>query len=238
MLVNHYLPKVLTALFGGLFLFGCLYSFGNALVFDRIFIGVFIFTAVVCRNNVNVLGVVAILILQRLLEESAWSISELDYQYVVKPAFYLVAIFSYWSFKFDPLAKVLLASLIVSLGAELYWAYFNLPAPEIYWYNGIAASCMLVRYLLFVRVGYTSELFPRQAQSIDLDWAVYRVDGLAIILQLLMIVEYIIRNLTHNLSIIYVFKAYPYILQVFASYIVWLVFYESYRLLLPKVLKV
>ena len=45
MLLSHYLPKILTALFGGLFVSLGIYTFGNALLFDRIFIGVLIFTA-------------------------------------------------------------------------------------------------------------------------------------------------------------------------------------------------
>ena len=238
MLVNHYLPKILTALFGGLFLFGCLYSFGNPFVFDRIFIGVFVFTAIVCRNNVNVLGVVAILILQRLLEETAWSISELDYQYIVKPIFYLVAVYAYWSFKYDPISKVLLAALIISLGAEFYWQYNDINPPQIYWYTGVIVSSLFVRHLLFVRVSYTSDLFPKQAESINLDWGMHKINGITPFIQLLNIVEFIVRNVTRDNSILYVYTAYPYVLQIIAGYAVWLVFYESYRLLLPKLLKV
>lgn len=74
MLLSHYLPKILTALFGGLFVSLGIYTFGNALLFDRIFIGVLIFTAVICRKNIDVLGVVVILVAFTLLDEAGWYI--------------------------------------------------------------------------------------------------------------------------------------------------------------------
>jgi len=72
MLIRAYQPSVITALFAGLFIATGILTFGNALIFDRLFIAILIFTALVCTSNINVVGSIAILALERLLEELFW----------------------------------------------------------------------------------------------------------------------------------------------------------------------
>ncbi len=237
MILNHYLPKILTALFAGLFIFAGIYTFGEGLLFDRLFICILIFTAVVCRKNINVLGVVVVLLLQRLLEEAAWSISLLDFQLVVKASFYFLAIFAYWKIKYDQVAKVLLAALIISLCAEFYWLYQSQKAVEIYWYVGILASSLFIRHLIFMRVSFTEDFFPKVAESINLDWQIYKVYSLVAYIQLFMITEYVVRGIFGLNNILIIYKSYPYASQMLSTYIIWVTFNESYKLLLPKLLK-
>jgi len=237
MIANHYLPKILTALFAGLFIFAGIYTFGNGLLFDRLFICILIFTAITCRKNINVLGVVVVLLLQRLLEETAWSISELDFQLVVKAAFYFLAIFAYWKIKYDEMSKVLLVALIVSISSEFYWLYQAQKAVEIYWYIGILASSLFIRHLIFMRVSFTESFFPKSAESINLDWQIYKVYSLVAYIQLFMILEYVVRSVFNYTNILVVYKTYPYASQMLSTYVVWVIFIESYKLLLPKLLK-
>ena len=237
MIANHYLPKILTAIFAGLFIFTGLYTIGNGLLFDRLFICILIFTAVICRKNINVLGVVVILLLQRFLEETAWSISELDFQMVVKAAFYFLAIFAYWKIKYDGMAKVLLVALILSISAEFYWIYHSLKAVQIYWYIGVLASSLFFRHLIFMRVSFTESFFPKSAESINLDLQIYKVYSLFAYIELFMIVEYVLRGVFNLTNIMIVYKTYPYASQVLSTYMVWVIFNESYKLLLPKLLK-
>jgi hypothetical protein len=238
MLVSHYLPKLVTALFGGLFIFAGFYTFGEPLLFDRLFICILVFTAFVCRSNLNVLGVIVILVLQRLVEETAWSISELAYLDLIKAAFYLLSIAIYWKIKYDTMAIILLTALVVSLAAEFYWIYNELKAPEIYWYVTLLASYSFARHLIFMRVAYMEDLFPKQKiDSINLDWQIYKLNALFSFLQLLMIIEYVIRGVFEYTHFLFVWSAYPYIGQLFYTYLVWIIFFESYKLLLPKLLK-
>ncbi|MCC2616693.1 hypothetical protein LJ739_10615 [Aestuariibacter halophilus] len=237
MLLRHYTPKILTALFGGLFVFAGFYTFGNALLFDRIFIGVLIFTALICRKNVNVLGVVVILVIQRLLEEAGWSISEANHELLVKAVFYGLALFVYYKTRFDELSKVFLTTITIALLSEAYWYFSDKSAPEIYWYVFVATNAFLVRYLVFVRVGFTGDYFPQKAESINLDWHIFKLYGVASFLQLIMIAEYIVRSVFGFIKITYVYYTYPYVAQALATYAVWVIFNESYRLLLPRLLK-
>lgn len=55
-----------------IFIAAGIFTFGNALIFDRLFLGIIVFTAILCRRDVNVLSVTAIIFLQHLIEQLAW----------------------------------------------------------------------------------------------------------------------------------------------------------------------
>ncbi|GAA6185224.1 hypothetical protein NBRC116595_24720 [Aliiglaciecola sp. NS0011-25] len=238
MLLSHYLPKLLTALLGGLFIFAGMYTFGNPLLFDRLFICILVFTAIVCRKNVNVLGVVIILVIQRLVEETAWSISELEFADLIKASFYLLSIAVYWKIKYDKASRLLLLGLIISLSAEFYWILNQQLAPEIYWYITLQSSYLFARHLFFMRVAYMSDILPKQKiESINLDWQMYKLNALFAVLQLFMIFEYIIRSVFEYKKVLLIWTSYPYLAQLCYTYLIWIVFYESYKLLIPKLLR-
>lgn len=237
MLLAHYLPKVLTALFGGLFIFAGVYTFGNALLFDRIFIAILIFTAIICRKNVNVLGVVVILVLQRLLEEGAWFVSETEFQIFTKIGFYCIAAFAYYRMKYDPISKVLLVSFAVSVLSEFYWLSYGKNAPEIDWYIMALTVNLFTRHLIFMRVSYTEDYFPNRALSINLDWHIYKLNAVAACIQLIMILEYIVRSVLEYVQVVVFYTLYPYLMHAVATYAIWIIFHESYKLLIPKLLR-
>lgn len=237
MLLAHYLPKIITALFGGLFIFAGIYTFGNALLFDRIFIGVLIFTAIVCRKNVNVLGVVIILMGVHLLSEAAWFVSELEYKTTAKIGFYCLSGVVCYQLRYDYTSKILLACLIGSLLSEGYWEYLGKNAPEIYWYIFVLSSNLIARHLLFLRVSYTDDFFPGKSQSINMDWHLYKLTAVAAILQSFNILEYIVRSVFGFVEVMFIYNIYPYLMQAISTYTVWIIFHESYKLLLPKLLR-
>lgn len=238
MLLSHYLPKILTALFGGLFIFAGIYTFGEPSLFDPLFICILVFTAFICRENFNVLGVIVILVAQRLVEETAWSISELDYKTFIKAAFYFLAIAIYWKVKYDKASRMLLIALLVSLISEFYWIFTEQNAPEIYWYASHTAFYLFARHLIFMRVSYMEDLFPnRKIDSINLDWQIYKLNAIFAALQLFMVLEYAVRSVLGQKHILFVWEIYPYVGQLCYTYLIWVIFFESYKLLLPKLLR-
>lgn len=238
MLLSHYLPKILTALFGGLFIFAGVYTFGEPLLFDRLFICILIFTAFVCRKNINVLGVVVILVIQQLVVETAWTISELEFTNAVKALFYLASIALYWFIKYDKLSRLLLVALVLSLAAEFYWLAMGQSAPQVYWYVALLSSYAFVRHLFFMRVTYMQDWFKnRTVESINLDWQIYKLNAFFALLQFLMVIEYIIRGITGFNNLLYVWASYPYIVQLGYTYLIWVIFFESYKLIAPKLLR-
>jgi hypothetical protein len=70
--MRAYLPKTLTALFGGLFVLLGILTFGNGGAFDKIHIGMLIFTGIICRKDINIVSVVILLLLQLTWESLAW----------------------------------------------------------------------------------------------------------------------------------------------------------------------
>jgi hypothetical protein len=70
--MRAYLPKILTALFGGLFVLLGILTFGNGGAFDKIHIGMLIFTGIICRKDINIVSVVILLLLQLTWESLAW----------------------------------------------------------------------------------------------------------------------------------------------------------------------
>lgn len=238
MLLSHYLPKILTALFGGLFIFAGVYTFGEALLFDRLFIFILIFTAIICRKNINVLGIIIILVIQRLVEETAWTISELEFTDTIKAVFYLAAITLYWFIKYDKLSRLLLVALVLSLAAEFYWLATSQAAPQVYWYVALLSSYAFVRHLFFMRVTYMQDWFKnRSVESINLDWQIYKLDAFFVLLQFMMIIEYLIRGVFNLRSLLFVWHSYPYVSQLCYTYLIWVIFFQSYKLVAPKLLR-
>lgn len=237
MLLAHYFPKMLTALLGGLFIFASIYSFGNALVFDRIYIGLLIFTAIICRKNVNVLGVTLILLCISGGNEIAWLISDIDYPTAVKLLFYSIGIAAYLIVRYDKVSNLLALSLLLCFASEAYWLLIDKTPPELHWYIFIQASNLFTRHLLFYRVSYTADYYKHEAKSIDLDWHIFKLNTVAIVIETLNIIEYIIRNVFGKVETMFVYNLYPYLMHALAAYYIWIIFQESYKLLIPKLLR-
>lgn len=237
MLLAHYLPKIITALFGGLFIFAGVYTFGNAELFDRIFIGVLIFAAIVCRKNINVLGVLIILVLQRGLDELAWFIFNTDFELTTKILFYALALTSAYFLKYDSISKLLFSCTILALCAEVYWYVSDQNSHKIHWYLASMNIALLVRHALFMRVSYTEDFFPSKAGSINLDWHIYKLNALASIVLAFTLIEYMIWGVFNFSNADVMYTAMPFMTHAISTYAIWITFNESYRLLLPRLLK-
>lgn len=237
MLLAHYLPKLITALFGGLFIFAGIYTFGNALLFDRIFIGVLIFTAIICRKNINVLGVMIILVTQRLLEEFGWLILESEYLYPIKLMFYAIAAYLCYKMKYDMISKMLVFCLVLALSAEVYWFAFNIEPPLVHWFVFIIVLTLLARHMIFLRVSFTDDYFPNKAESINLDWQIYKLNGVAASINSVVMIEYLAIKLFDLKDVKFFISVTPYLMHAIATYAIWVIFHESYKLLIPKLLR-
>lgn len=237
MLLAHYFPKIITALLGGLFIFASIYSFGNALVFDRIYVGVLIFTAFICRKNINVLGVVIILLIVSAINEVAWVVSEIEYPTIIKILFYILGISIYLMVRYDKVSKLLAVSLIISLCSELYWIIIDKTPPELHYYIFTQATYLFTRHLLFYRVSYTDDYFKDKAKSIDLDWHIFKLNTVGIVIETMNIIEYAVRNVLGKVEVMVVYNLYPYLMHALGAYYIWIIFHESYKLLIPKLLR-
>tara|TARA_R110000772_G_scaffold255930_1_gene372273 strand:- start:343 stop:1053 length:711 start_codon:yes stop_codon:yes gene_type:complete len=235
MLIRAYLPKIITALFGGLFIAAGILTFGNALIFDRLFLGILLFTGFVCRKDINVIGIVVIILMQHILEEFAWiylSNSEL-----VKSFIYIACLFLAYRLRHDKIAKFVFVFIIAVVGIELYWYVTEYVAPQIYWHMSLIGLNLLVRNLIFSRVSISEHYLKKSAKSINLDWTIFRLYGLSILIQVAIVTEYLIRHLANVDSLLVLYHSNAYLMHGIATLAIWAIFNESYKLLLPRLLK-
>jgi hypothetical protein len=235
MLIRAYFPQILTALFGGIFVFLGIVTFGNAETFDRIYIGMLIFTGYVCRKNINVLSVVVILVLQLIWESLGWKIITNDYYF--KLVLYALAFWLTYFFKYDWVVKVILPSLVLVSASEIYWYATDYPSPEIYWHIWIMISNLLVRHLIFSRLAIVEKYYPEKSLSINLDWVIYKLNAFIITIQAVMIFEYLFRHIFGFSNMLYFYYCYPYLIHGIGTISVWAIFNESYKQLIPRQLR-
>ncbi|MFT5838283.1 MAG: hypothetical protein ACI9UT_000775 [Flavobacteriales bacterium] len=234
MLTNAYLPKFLTALFGGIFVFLGITTFGNGEAFDRLFIFILIFTGIVCRKNIDVLGIVFILAFESIIEEIFW-FSTQDIWYS-KLAVYSCLAILFYKLKYDAMSRLAIPCLVLSISAELFWFATDYQfTPEIYWYNIIIGQSMMVRFLLFSRIDLSQSIFNKNAKSINLDWIIYEITRIFIVFETLNILEYLIRHIL-ELKVTIIYVCYPFAMQAISTFILWAVFNETNKLLKKRIL--
>lgn len=236
MLIRAYLPKIMTALFGGLFIALGIFSFGTAHIFDRVFIAVLIFTAIVCRENINVVSVVVIILIYAIATEIAWLVlSDIS---SFKFLLYFLLLLACYICRLDKITKIIFPVIILMLATDAYWYFTNYSSPKTIWYMWLIISTLGLRYLLMYRVSFVDQYFPDKGESINLDWVIYKITATFVVIQILMLLEYFARHILNLPNILIIYTSYPYLIQVVSTFTIWVVFHESYKLLLPKLLKV
>jgi hypothetical protein len=235
MVLRAYLPKLMTAFFGGLFVAAGIFTFGNALVFDRLFLGVIAFTAILCRQNVNVLSLTLIIFLQQIIEELAWLYLSSDYQ--IKVFIYMVGFWMVYHLWHDWTSRLLLTCTALAASAEVYWFVTEYKPPQMFWYVFIIMMCMSVRHLIFLRVNIVEIYISKKAKSINLDWVLYKVNALIIIAQAIVLFEYCLRHVLGLQNALFAYYSLTYVIHALLTVLIWATFNESYKQLLPRLLK-
>jgi hypothetical protein len=235
MFIRAYLPQVIKSFVGGVFLLLGILTFGNAIDFDKLHTGMLIFTGIICRKNINIVSVVILLLLQLLWEGLIWQ-PPIDTDFV-KIFVYACAFGMTYYLRHDWVVKIILPTLILAIVSETYWYLTNYSSPEIYWHIWIMASNLLLRYLIFIRVGIVDNYFQDKGLSVNLDWVIYKLGAFMIIIQVTMILEYILRHITDLPNMLLVYYSYSYLVHGIATIVVWAIFSESFKQLLPRHLK-
>jgi hypothetical protein len=235
MFIRAYLPKILTALFGGLFVAASIFTFGNALVFDRLFLGVLIFTAILCRRDVNVLSITAIIFLQHIVEEMAWLY--LPSSYLIKALIYIAGFWLVYYFWYDWTSKILLLCTVLAASTEIYWFVIKYDPPQTFWYVCIMMICISIRHLVFLRVSVVENHISTKAKSINLDWVLYKINAVIIIAQTIVLLEYYLRHILGFQNALFAYNSLAYVIHALSTILIWAIFNESYKQLVPKLLK-
>jgi hypothetical protein len=235
MILRAYLPKFMTAFFGGIFVAAGIFTFGNALAFDRLFLGVIIFTAILCRQDVNVLSVIAIIFLQHIIEELAWLY--LPSGYLIKVFIYIIGFWMVYYFWYDWTSKILLFCITLAASTEIYWFVIKYEPPQTFWYVYVIIVCISIRHLIFLRVNLVENYISKKAKSINLDWVLYKINAVIIIAQTIVLFEYSLRHILGLQNALFAYNSLAYVIHALSTILIWATFNESYKQLLPRFLK-
>lgn len=129
--------------------------------FDRLYFSVMFFTVLTCQRNVNILGIVALTLLLRFIDESAYFLLD-NLNLPSKALLYGVVGYFFWFLRYDPLSPLLFSIFLLTITAEIYWLYSAYPAPEVNWEILLIFLNLLARHCLFRRVMWTERFFPQK----------------------------------------------------------------------------
>lgn len=223
----------------GLLLSVLLLNFGDALVFDRIFLALLVVaTFISFPINKDTFSILAIVCLFFALEELHWLIITEDLLFPVGTQSVWLKLYCYglcltacYLQRFEKISIAIAVVTFIGLGFEIYWLYFDLSAIEMYWFVLTSALALLARHALFYRPHILHSKFPDNPDwtfsQLDYDFDVFL--KLLLILEAVMIIEYLVRYATDNSDITFVYNGYSYIAQGITLYLLLSTFFEIKR---------
>lgn len=210
-------------------------TFGEPLYFDRLFFGALILTALSSYNNINIIGIVCIITIERLAEETIWLwVMNLEAGKII---IYGASAYLLYLVRFEPLAKYFGAVLLIALSAELYWLVTYYPTPSIHWYMAMVALNMFTRYLLLWRAPMTESYTRKRATPLIADWQLGEIAALSVTIQALVLFEFIVRHIGQFSDLLYVYHVMPYMMQAIAFLSLYCITSQSLRIHLNRIIK-
>lgn len=231
MILNPLFEKLQTVVLAVVFLAAGFYTFGNALKFDRLYIGILLFACWLCRKDWNVLAVIAIIAIERVVEEAAWL--SLSNVLAVKLPLYCLCFFLVYKFSDGLVRSLCLVSLGLVVLSESYWLLVGYAPPEIYWDAYYLCQSLIIRWLFVRRCFLMSDLlarhYPGVVRSLDLDYILSHVMMGYVLLSLLQLVEFQLRHTFGLQHIDFVHGAYPFVAHSFSIFILFSIFSHSIK---------
>ena len=231
MILNPLLEKFQTATLAVIFLAAGLYTFGNALVFDRLYIAILIFACWLCRKEWNLLTVIAIIALERIVEEIAWL--NLNNEYLVKLPLYCLCTYVIYKFSQGAFRWYCFVCVGMVYSSEIYWTLTNYDGPEIYWHVYYLSQTLVIRWLFvhrcFMLSNAIADKYPGRAKSLDLDFVLANLMTIYAVLSTFQQIEYMLRHSLglHNIDVVY--AVYPYLTHGLSTFILYAVFLSSIK---------
>ena len=186
-------------------------TFGQPLLFDRLFAGLLVLTASVSvKWDKNLFTLCLLYIAGFALEEFTWHFSRENRLLLVPAYFYLL--YACYLSRYSLTGKISIVFAVCGVAAEVYWFSIDREGPRIFWYAFLCANVLIVKHLVLLRPHFCSIKFPRW----DKEWAITKTDidigyvlALRIFLEFLNLGEYLIRHIIgYPTMIIYNYYSY------------------------------
>ena len=223
--------KALTALIAGFLIAMGVITFDNARLFDWLYFAILAFVILVSRSNINIAGIVLIIIIAKFIDETGWQL--LQDNLLTRLFVYLSLLATLLIIKEEEYRKPLAILFMLTAGSEVFWFVTGYQGPEIYWYLFEINLLVLIRHYLFMRVFLTSNFFPGRGKSLELDVEVHDVMTAFMFLHAVVILEYLLRHLL-GFKIKIVWFLNPYIFHILKVYLVFVILHGSTRLTLTN----
>jgi hypothetical protein len=220
MFVKYYIQKIGSLLVAIFCIILGIATFGHSHQFDTSAIILLLIIAFFFRKDIDITSVIFLLVVGRLIEDIIFYTSKLNPLFIVSA--YTLCAYCIYTFDRDKLRLVAASAFAIAITAQIYWYLTNYQAPEIYWQIYIINFSLLTRFFLVFRPAITQHLTKITAEHTQLDYKLQQLYGMPIVIELLNIIEYTIRHTTH-FKPIYIYSAYPYLLQIIATYALYLV---------------
>lgn len=186
------------------------YTFGDALLFDRLYILTIIVVAIVVRKDINLIAVVVLLALQRVNEEIGYIVVG-ELHHIFKTGVYCLLAAACYFLRKDALWWLLFPLLGLCLGAELFWLLANYRAPVISWHLFLIINAVLIRKLVWQRELWTKRYYRKSARSLDIDYYVYELNLIYICANTAVVMEYMGRHVLRFSESLVIYHSFPYI---------------------------
>ena len=212
-------------------------TFGSPLYFDRLYILIIVTVGFFARKDINILGVIALLGGQRVIEEAAFIFIDVQ-PALIKLPIYFFCLVGLYRIRFDSICYILCPLLLITFGAEIYWYLDSYKAPVIWWHLLLITSSMLVRKFIWMRELWCKKHFPGKVRSLDLDYYIYELCLIYIWVNIAMVLEYFVRHILNIKDCLYVYYSFPYIAQTITILTLLLLVDQSIKNINAKMIKV
>lgn len=233
---KYYSSKIATVVLACFAVIYGVTTFGNPLLFDRVYIIVIIGTAYFLRKNPDVLGVMIILAVSHLMQDLVhyWNLEENTN--LVKILVYCCVLGTIYQLWYDSLNKLALAIVTLAVSAEIYWLVTGYNAPNIYWYVFLVNQNLFIRHVLLNRTAYYREYLLVKGTPTVLDYAIEKVSLWFVVIDSIMIIEYLTRHVL-KFDLLIMYNTFEYFVQAIGVYVIWLIIREYQYLLEGKIIK-
>lgn len=212
------------------FVFVCIYgaiSFNDSYIFNMVFVTLMILLCMLHSGHSDLVSLFFLLIISRVtvviffnIGHVEFLVSSFTFRLVVYSSIGLLAFY----LRYQSLSKIIGLLYLITIPAEIYWYMTDYEAPFIgYYFIGIAISMSLKLGLLMRPVIFRSW---GNVRSNNLDYNISEVFFLTALVDVLMIIEYLIRHIFGK-NILVVYNAYEYLQHTCSMLVVFLILYYA-----------
>ena len=171
------------------------FTFDNPFWFDWLYFATLAFVVVLNPKNINIAGLVAILLIAKLLDEAGWYLIVGYTNLYFKIIIYVALVLTLIKLEEEEYRLPLTVFTLLTICVELYWYFTDYTKAQIDWYLFQINIVMLIRHFVFTRVFITRRYFPKQAKSLLLDLQVHDLMSIFMLIHTLIVLEYFARHL-------------------------------------------